>query len=116
MVIRFSLFRDTGFARRQGIKGTHWFSKTARGHRDTLPTYRLVVNIYVWFRLVRLLLSEIVLVIVGFGFRRSRRARTGFVVSAGMGVYFIVQILGRGSNIPVWKRVDKLRLPRIGVP
>ena len=42
MVIRFSLFRDTGFVRRRGVKGTHWFSKKAMGHRGILPTYRLV--------------------------------------------------------------------------
>ena len=26
VVIRFSPFRGTGFVRRQGVKGTHWFS------------------------------------------------------------------------------------------
>ena len=47
---------------------------------------------------------------------RVGRGSFNFQCLSGMGVYSIVQILGRGSSKPVWKGFDKLPLPRIGVP
>ena len=47
---------------------------------------------------------------------RVGRGSFNFQCLSGMGVFSIVQILGRGLNVPVWKGVDKLPFPRIGVP